>query len=66
MFEENSVLVRQQLFLFDEGVHKSIEDVPDLFNLREVVKNELDKRKMAGNKDSLSNLEGGVKDNGYE
>lgn len=66
MFEENSVLVRQQLFLLDEGVYKSIEDVPDLFNLREVVKNELDKRKMAGNKDSLSNLEGGVKDNGYE
>lgn len=49
MFEKDSVLVKQQLFLFDEGVYETIEDVPDLFNLREVVENELDKKEMDGN-----------------
>ena len=47
-FTEDSMLVKQQILLIDEGLITE-DDLPPLYNLKEVVKNVLSKR------DSLAN-----------
>lgn len=42
-FNKDSQAVKSALLLFSAGLYKSIEDVPNLFNLRAVVQEELDK-----------------------
>lgn len=44
-FNAESRAVKSALLLFSIGSYKSITDVPDLFNLREVVAVELEKLK---------------------
>lgn len=44
-FNSDSQAVKSALFLFGAGVYTSIEQVPNLFNLRAVVQEELDKLK---------------------
>lgn len=44
-FNENSKAVKSALLLFSIGSYKVITDVPDLFNLRAVVQEELNKLK---------------------
>lgn len=42
-FDKNSQGVKSALFLFSAGTYTDIKQVPDIFNLREVVQEELDK-----------------------
>lgn len=44
-FNEKSSAVKSALLLFSVGRYTDITDVPDLFNLREVVQEELNKMK---------------------
>lgn len=44
-FNENSMAVKSALFLFSTGTYTSIDQVPNLFNLREEVQKALDKLK---------------------
>lgn len=59
MFDENSRLVKQQILLIDEDI-STFNDVPDLFNLREVVRYVLDKRDSSIIKNDNNAMEGGV------
>lgn len=42
-FDKNSMAVKSALLLFAAGTYTKIEQVPNLFNLRAVVQEELDK-----------------------
>lgn len=42
-FDKDSIGVKSAILLFTAGVYTDITDVPDLFNLREVVQEELKK-----------------------
>ena len=44
-FNKDSQVVKSALVLLSVGVYRSIEEVPDLFNLRAIVQEELDKLK---------------------
>lgn len=42
-YNENSMMVKSAVLLLTSGVYKDISQIPDLFNLREVVVKVLEK-----------------------
>lgn len=58
-FTKDSKIVQNQIYLIDNGYIQR-EDVPPLYNLREVVYYVLDNRDLPSNESINSNLEGGV------
>ena len=57
-FTEDSMLVKQQILLIDEGLITE-DDLPPIYNLKEVVKNVLYKRDVLANKADNNTMEGG-------
>lgn len=41
MFNKDSYMVKSALIYFDRGIYTQIDQVPDLYNLRQVVAEEL-------------------------
>ena len=60
VFNENSPMVHNCLFLLDEG-SLTHEGIPDFYNLREVVINEYDKNHEILIHNELENIKGGEK-----
>ncbi len=59
MFNEDSTIVKQQIFLIEEQKN-TIDDVPDISNLKEVVQYVLVKRNSSSIKNDTSAMEGGI------
>lgn len=57
-FTEDSMLVKQHILLIDEGLITE-DDLPPIYNLKEVVKNVLYKRDVLANKADNNTMEGG-------
>lgn len=63
MFNEDSQIVKNQIILIDNNL-KTFDEVQDIFNLREVVKSVLDKRKIESVEVFNETIKGG--DENYE